>query len=194
MFIKCVWLCPLFISIMCFGQDIQVNRQNKTIAVTADNSITADAEVATLSIGYHNYAANQQQAFRDNLHVADQITHALQQAKIPEGNIETERLRLGRVDPDEKWSEGMKKERTFEAQQGWHVSVSAVQAQTVVDSAIAAGANEIDDVDWNVMDPIALQAKASGAALAKARSVAEQMAKGLGTKWGNSSMPAIALP
>src|SRR5689334_15730526 len=37
---------------------------------------------------------------------------------------------------------------------------------------------------WTGTDPIALQAKASGAALAKARSVAEQMAKGLGTKLG----------
>jgi uncharacterized protein len=184
MFRTSLRLCPILISIMCLGQDIQVNRQNKTIAVTADDSISASAEVATLSIGYHNYAANQEQAFRENLHVADQITHALLQAKIPEGNIETEKLRLGRIDPEEKWSEEMKKERAFEAQQGWHVSVSAAQAQTIVDSAVAAGANEIDDVDWNVMDPVALQAKASGAALAKARSVAEQMAKGLGTRLG----------
>jgi hypothetical protein len=64
------------------------------------------------------------------------------------------------------------------------VTVSSAHAQAVVDLAVAAGTNEIDDVDWNVADPIALQAKASGAALTKARSIAEQMAKGLGTKIG----------
>ena len=41
---------------LLFAQDIQVNRQNKTIAVTADDSVTADAEIAVLAIGYHNYA------------------------------------------------------------------------------------------------------------------------------------------
>jgi uncharacterized protein YggE len=42
----------------------------------------------------------------------------------------------------------------------------------------------VNDVDWNVTDPVALQAKAGGAALAKARAIADQMAKGLGTKLG----------
>lgn len=58
------------------------------------------------------------------------------------------------------------------------------RAQAAVDLAVKRGANEVDDVDWNVADPIALQAKASGAALAKARAIADQMAKGLGTKLG----------
>jgi hypothetical protein len=180
---KLLGLSLLFCSI-CFGQDIQVNRQNKTIAVIADDSITADAEVAIVSIGYHNYAATQSAAFRENLRAADQITNALVRAKVPDNNIETEKLRLGPIDPDQKWTEEMKKQRAFEAQQGWHVTVSSAHAQAVVDLAVAAGANEIDDVDWNVADPIALQAKASGAALTKARSIAEQMAKGLGTKIG----------
>src|SRR6266567_7784425 len=79
----------------------------------------------------------------------------------------------------------MKKERRFEAQQSWHVTVSAVQAQAVVDRAVRAGANEVDDVEWNVTDSVALQAKTSGAALSKARAIAEQMAKGLGTKLGD---------
>ena len=70
------------------------------------------------------------------------------------------------------------------AGQSWHVTVSASEAQMVVDLAVKAGANEVDDVEWNVADPVALQAKAGGAALAKARSIADRMAKGLGTKLG----------
>lgn len=68
--------------------------------------------------------------------------------------------------------------------QSWQVTVSASAAQTVVDLAVKAGANEVADVEWNVADPVALQAKAGSAALVKARSIAEQMAKGLGTKLG----------
>jgi len=183
MSVKILWLFPLMF-VTCFAQEIQVNRQNKTIAVTADDSIAADPEIAVLSLGYHSYAPTQDQAFRENVRVADQITRALLDTKIPEANIETEKLQLARVEQDQKWTEQIKKERVFEAQQSWHVTVSSSQAQSIVDLAVASGANEVDDVDWNVADPIALQAKASGAALAKAKSIAEQMAKGLGTKLG----------
>ena len=166
------------------AQEIQVNRQNKTIAVTAEDSVTADAEIAVLAIGYHNYAPTQDAAFRENVRVAEQITKTLLNAKVPKANIETEKLRLTRTEIDEKWTTEMKKERQFAAEQSWHVTVSAAEAQALVDLAVRAGANEVDDVEWNVIDPVALQAKASGAALAKARSIADQMAKGLGTKLG----------
>lgn len=167
-----------------FAQDIQVNRQNKTIAVTAEESVTADAEVAVLEIGYHNYATTQEQAFADNVRVADTITRALLGAGIPNANIETEKLRLGRAESPNTWTAEMKRERLFEAQQSWEISVSVRQAQDIVDLTVQSGANEVDDVDWNVIDPLALQARSSGAALAKARAIAEQMAKGLGTKLG----------
>jgi uncharacterized protein YggE len=181
---KLLCLLPALVAVSALGQDIQINRQNKTIAVTADESVTADAEVAVLAIGYHNYGASQDAAFRENVRAAAQITKAMLDAKIPEGNIETEKLNLGRAESDEKWTEEMKKERRFQAQQSWHVSVTVAQAQTIVDLCVAAGANEVEDVEWNVADPVALQAKAGSAALSKARAIAEQMAKGLGTKLG----------
>jgi len=166
------------------AQEIQVNRQNKTIAVTADDSVTADAEVAVLEIGYHNYAPTQDTAFHENVRVAEQITTALLNAKVPRANIETEKLQLTRAESDEKWTPEMKKERQFTASQTWHAAVSASDAQTIVDLAVKAGANEVGDVEWNVANPVDLQAKAGAAALEKARAVAEQMAKGLGTKLG----------
>jgi uncharacterized protein YggE len=167
-----------------FSQDIQVNRQNKTIAVTADESVTADAEIAVLEIGYHNFGSTKDAAFQENVRVADRITKALLGAKVARANIETDKLRLTRMDVDEKWTAEMKKERQFVAEQSWQVTVSVSDAQAVVDLAVKTGANYVGDVEWNVADPVALQAKASATALAKARSVADQMAKGLGTKLG----------
>jgi uncharacterized protein len=167
-----------------FGQDIQVNRQNKTIAVTAEESASADAEVATLAIGYHNYGLTQDSAFKDNIQMSERIIKAILSAGVPKTNVETEKLQLDRVQIEDKWTPDLKKERQFEAVQSWHMAVSAAQAQKVADLAVKAGANQVDDVDWNVSDPVALQAKAGAAALAKARSIADQMAKGLGTKLG----------
>jgi uncharacterized protein YggE len=167
------------------AQEIQVNRQNKTIAVTAEESVTSDAEVAVVEIGYHNYASTQGHAFSDNVRLADEITKAILDAGIPRANIETQKLRLGRAESGNTWTPEMKKERQFEAQQSWEVTVSVRRAQAIVDLAVQSGANEVEDAEWNVLDPLALQAKASGAALAKARTIADQMAKGLGTKLGD---------
>lgn len=169
---------------LLLAQDIQVNRQNKTIAVTADESTTADAEVALLPIGYRNYGVTQDATFQENVRAAERITKALLDANVPKANIETDKLQLTRAEIDEKWTADMKKERQFVAGQYWHVTISASEAQTVVNLAVNAGANEVDDVDWNVADPVALQAKAGAAALAKAKSIADQMARGLGTKLG----------
>lgn len=167
-----------------YAQEIQVNRQNKTIAVTAEESITADAEVAVLAIGYHNYAPTQDAAFQENIRSSNQITKSLLGTGIPKSNIETNKLRLARAEQGDKWTTEMKKDRQFEAQQSWSITLPVSQAQAVVDLAVRSGANEVEDVDWKVADPVALQAKAGGAALAKARAIAEQMAKGLGTKLG----------
>jgi len=166
------------------AQNIQVNRQNKTIAVTADDSVAANAEVALIAIGYHNFAPTQDAAYRENLRASEQIIVALLAAKVPKANIETQKLSLTRPEFDNKWTAEMKKDRQFEAAQSWRITVSAADAQAVVDFALKAGANEVDDVQWDVADPIALQAKAGRAALAKARTVAEQMANGLGAKLG----------
>jgi len=168
-----------------YAQEIQVNRQNKTIAVTAEESITADAEVAVLVIGYHNYAPTEEAAFQENIRASEQITKAVLGAGLSKSNIETEKLRLGRVEQDDKWTPEMKKDRQFEAQQSWRVTLPVSQAQAIVDLAVRRGANEVEDVEWNVADPLALQAKAGAAALVKARAIAEQMAKGLGTKLGD---------
>jgi uncharacterized protein len=169
---------------LLLGQDIQVNRQNKTIGVTSEESVSADAEVAVLTIGYKNYASTEDAAFQENVRVAEKITTAFLGAGIAKANIDTEKLRLERTELDEKWTAEMKKDRQFEAQQSWKISVSASLAQGIVDLAVRSGANEVEDVDWDVIDPVGLQAKASGAALAKARLVAEQMAHGLGAKLG----------
>ncbi len=181
---KVAMLALLSCALVASAQDIQVNRQNKTIAVTADDSVTADAEVAVLAIGYHNYGPTQDAAFRENVSAAEKITKAMLNAKVPEANIETDKLTLGAPEIDEKWTDEMKKEHRFQAQQSWHVTVSAGQAQTIVDLCVNAGANEVEDVEWNVADPVALQAKAGGAALSKAKTIAEQMARGLGARLG----------
>lgn len=167
------------------AQNIQVDKQNKTIAVTAEESVSVDAEIAILRIGCNNYGVTKDAAFKENARIANAITKAFLDAKIPKEAIETEQLRLEHVNPDESWTSEMKSARQFEAQQTWKITVKASDAQSVVSLAMQNGANNISGADWDVIDPLELQAKASGAALVKARAIAEQMAKGLSAKLGD---------
>lgn len=167
-----------------FSQQILVNRQNKTIAITAEESVSVDAEVATITVGYQNYAPTKDAAYGENVRVSNEVTKTLLNGGVPKSALETESLRLERAERDEKWTTEEKKERQFEATQTWTIHVTADRAQAVVDMALRAGANELQALDWNVSDPKALQAKAGAAALAKAKTIAEQMAKGLNAKLG----------
>lgn len=168
------------------AQEIQVNRQNKTIAVTAQESVEVSAEIAVIEVGYYNFAATKDAAYDENVKTANTISNALLNSGIPKEAIETQKLQLEHVEPGEKYAANAEfvRQHQFEAQQSWKVTVPIVRSQAVVDLAVRNGANEISDVEWNVTDPVALQAKAGGAALAKARRIAEQMAAGLGTKLG----------
>jgi len=182
--IALVLWCSL-VSLPAVGQQIQVNRQNKTIAITADESVSVDAEVATITVGYQNYALTKDAAYSESLRVSNEVTKALLNGGVPKSALETESVRLERAERDEKWTAEEKKERQYQATQTWTIHVSADRAQTVVDIALRAGANVLEALDWNVSDPKALEARAGAAALAKAKAIAEQMAKGLNAKLGD---------
>jgi uncharacterized protein len=168
-----------------FGQQIQVNRQNKTIAITVDESVSIDPEVATITVGYQDYAPTKDAVYGDNIRVSNEVTKALLNVGVAKSAIETESVRLERVERDEKWTDQEKKERQFQATQTWTIHVTADKAQAVVDTTLRAGANLLESLDWDVSDPKALQAKAGAAALSKAKEIAEQMARGLNAKLGD---------
>ncbi len=167
------------------AQSVQVNRENRTIAVTITETVEVDPDVAIVQIGYHNFGPERDIAYRQNARVAQQIVDALLAAGVKKESIETGTVNLGRVDSERKqWTEKQRQERQFEVDQTWNVRVLPAEAQSVADRAVGAGANELQDVSWTVADSTALDARASDAALAKARDLAEKMAQTFGGKVG----------
>lgn len=167
-----------------WGQNIEVNRTNKTISVMAEGSTSVDAEIAVVEVGYQNFGATREETYQDAARVATQITHALQGAGIPKENIETTRLRFSQNFDQDKVLEQVARNRKFVANQVWSVRVPAQDAQRAIDVAMGSGANVLGDITWTVKDPDALEARASAIALARSRAIAEGIAHGLGTKLG----------
>jgi uncharacterized protein len=168
------------------AQQIEVNKNNRTIAVTATDKATADAEVATVHIGFQIYAADSQSAYALGSKNSNAIVNALKKAGVEESAIQSEAQNIAPVQSFEVQNlpDTEKAQRQFQVTQSWSVKTSAKSAASVLDTAVQAGANQSGQIDWDVAAPDGLEAQAAESALKRAHAIADQMAKGLGTSLG----------
>jgi uncharacterized protein YggE len=173
-------------AVMSQAQQIEVNKTNRTIAVTATDKATADAEIATVHIGFQVFAADSQAAYALGSKTSNSIIGALKKAGVIDSAIQSEAQNLAPVQPYEiqNLPENQKTQRQFQVTQSWAVKTSAKNASSVLDTAVQSGANQSGQIEWDVADPDALEAQAAESALKRARAIADQMAKGLGTSLG----------
>jgi len=166
------------------GQTIQVSRDNKTIYVTSEGEATEEPEIAILTLGYHAWSKTKDALYDETATVSDKVVAALLRAGVKKELIRTDKTSLTHVEAEPTWPADWKANRAYEADLRWKVTVPVKDGESVVAIAIQAGATELSDVAWDVRDRTKLQAEAGKNALAKARTVADSMALGLGTKLG----------
>lgn len=168
-----------------FAQTIQVNQNNRTIAVTVTDKALEMADIATVHIGFQAYAADSESAYAAGSKTSNTIIDALHKAGIADKDIESENQSVRQnYQFDEKESEADRVKQRFVVSQSWEVHTSATGAKNVLNIAVQAGANSSGQIDWDIKDHDALQARAATKALQHAHSVAEQMAAGLSTHLG----------
>lgn len=168
------------------AQQIQVNKDNRTIAVSTTDTATMDADTATVHIGFQNYAADQQTAYANASKTSNAIAKALESAGVKKDAIQSDSQSINRVQPFEiqNLPADQKAQRQFVVQQSWSVKTSAAAAAGVLDAAVKAGANQSGQIEWSVADADALESQAAGKALKRAQEIASRMAQGLGAKLG----------
>lgn len=171
-------------AVSAMSQQIEVSKQNKTITVSADHTMKFAAEIVKLSIGRHDYAASQDEAFSATKNAMAKIIDSLHRHGVEDQAISTENLALEeqtRADINRP----VPAQEKFRSLQRLEVIVPVNAAQNILDSAVVAGANDVGSPEWLLKDYDLAQAKTAGAALRKARLNAEQMAAGLGAKLGD---------
>jgi uncharacterized protein YggE len=168
------------------AQQIDVNKANRTIAVTATDKATADAEVATVHIGFQVFAADSKSAYALGSKTSNDIAAAVKKAGVEDSAIQSDAQNVAPVQQYENQNlpDAQKAQRQFQVTQSWSVKTSAKNAASVLDAAAQAGANQSGQIEWDVADPDALEAQAAQSALKRARAIADQMAKGLGATLG----------
>jgi uncharacterized protein YggE len=168
------------------AQTIQVNKENRTIAVTATDKVLVLADVATLHIGFIAYGPDSDSAYASGSRASNAIVKALTTAGIPNDSIESENQNVSPVQEYQidKLTPAEKAQRKFQVTQSWTVRTNASDAPKVLDLAVKAGANQSGQIEWSLKDENAPQSEAAAKALQRARTVAEEMAKGLNAKLG----------
>src|SRR5271163_2128709 len=122
------------------AQQIDVNKANRTIAVTATDKATADAEVATVHIGFQVYAADSQAAYALGSKTSNAIIGALKKTGVEDSAIRSEAQNIAPVQQYEiqNLPEPQKAQRQFQVTQSWSVKTSAKNAASTLDAAVQA--------------------------------------------------------
>jgi hypothetical protein len=167
------------------AQTIQINRDNKTIAISATDEATATADIAAITVGFEIFGPDSQSTYADGGNLSQAVMDALHKAGVKDESIESAQQNLQRNRSfDEKETPEQRAKRQFLFSQSWTVSVPVRMAAEVIRVAVAAGANQSGAINWRLADRKALQAKAAENALVKAHGVADRMAEGLHVKLG----------
>jgi uncharacterized protein len=167
-------------------QGITISKDNRTIAITATDSVVAMADVATVHVGFVIYGVDHDSAYADGSKISNAVVAALKTAGVPADAIESEAQNLAEVQEYQlnQLPEAEKATRKWTLTQSWTVRTNAADAARVLDIAVQAGANQSGGIDWSLKDENTPQAEAAGKALQRARVVAAEMAKGLNVNLG----------
>jgi uncharacterized protein YggE len=167
-------------------QGITVSKENRTIAITATDSVIAMADVATVHVGFVIYDADHDSTYAAGSKISNAVIAALKTAGVPADAIESESQNLAEVQPYQlnQLPEPQRAKEKWTLAQSWTVRTNAADAARVLDIAVKAGANQSGSIDWSLKDENAPQAAAAGKALQRAHAVAEEMAKGLNVQLG----------
>jgi uncharacterized protein len=180
-------VCALLtVSVCLAGQSIQINRENKTIAISTTDEATTTADIAAVTVGFEVFGPDAETVYADGGKLSHAVLEALHKAGVEDKSIESSAQGLQRnTNFDDKDKPEQRARKQFVMRQSWEVSVPPQSAGSIIRNAVAAGANQSGAIEWRFSDRKALQAKAAESALVKAREVASRMAEGLHVKLGS---------
>ena len=168
------------------SQTIQVNKENRSIAITATAKVLATADTGTVHIGFIAYGSDSDSTYANGSRISNAIIQSLTSGGIASAAIESENQNISPVQEFQvdKLTPAEKAQRKFQVTQSWTIRTPAADAAKTLDLAIKAGANQSGQIDWSLKDEDTPQAEAAAKALQRASAVAEEMAKGLNARLG----------
>jgi len=118
---------------------LQINKDNRTLTVSASDHAEADADVADLNVGFVAYGQTLQAAYKSASDTSNTIVKAMIDAGATRAEMQSRSQRVSRLsDAETKTRKGMQ----YSVVQSWTVSVDPKTAALILDAAVQAGANQ----------------------------------------------------
>src|SRR5215469_5610165 len=130
--------------VAALAQPQHASLDRKTIEISATEKVLVAADIATVKIGYQNLSATKDAAYAENTRTANKIIQAILDSGVPKEAIETESLKLEQE--QERYGAKSGQPVKYVGFQEWQIHSSASETQKIVDIAVAAGANQIENV------------------------------------------------
>ena len=156
---------------------LKVEPTNRTLSVTATESVTAEPDLAILHVGFETAPTDAKSAYAEGASTSNAIMDALKSAGIPASDIRSESQYLQR-------DYSVPKSYKYKFTQQWTVRTNPERAAEILDSAVKAGANTSGQIEWTVKDAHALEEQALDKAAARTRENATVLARGMGVRLG----------
>ncbi len=156
--------------------------QGATISVVGHSEQKAEPDLAVINAGVLTTAADAKTAQQKNDEIVKNLYEALAKQGIKGDDVHTTWYTIhpsyGTASP-----QGSQSPTGFEAVDNIEVHVRALDTVgSIIDLLVKTGANQINGVNYQVSNPLAVQKQAYNAALADARDQAESIAKALGVQ------------
>jgi uncharacterized protein len=156
---------------------LNISATNRTLTVTAEDSVSVEPEVAVLHIGFDTQPGDAKSVYAEGTQTSNAIIAALKQAGVQQSDIRSEAQYMNR-------DYTVPKSHKFKLSQQWTVRTSPERAAEVLDVAVTAGATSSGQIEWTVKDEKALEEQALDRATGRAKENAAVLAKGMGVRLG----------
>jgi uncharacterized protein YggE len=165
--------------------DVGASPAQRTIQVSGDGQVQAVPDLAVLSLAIETHAATAEEAAARNGALAQKVTDALKAKLGDKGKTWTGGYSLNPEYADQSHPDGKPVIRGYTAQNTITVQTGALDlVGPLIDAAIAAGANRVNSLDFNLRDDTSARNDAIALAAKDARSQAEALAAALNLKLG----------
>lgn len=149
----------------------------RTLQVRGRGTVSAQPDVATAHLGVQTEAETANEALSQNNEKTQSLITALEEAGVAAENIQTQSVQLRPRYEEPQPESGTREVSGYVARNIAEVRVEDLKALgTILDSAVQAGGNRVEGIQFEISDTAELQDQARQAAWQDARHKAEQLA------------------
>ncbi len=167
----------------CAG--IGASGADRTVSVTGEATVHATPDIVTIDLGVQTQDPDVVKAVSDNNRAGQAIVDAAKSAGVAEADIQTTNFSVYSQPPRVDQTGAAVGGPIYFVNNTFRITIrQADKLGAMLQSAVTAGANQINGISYSIADPSGPQDQARVNALADARARAEQLAKNAGATLG----------